>query len=291
MVEPGLLISKSVCAPGVDGPVCFSSSAIEVMKKSGDRDYLQKIDRMLTDSSPDHQLELLYDDRTAELLGDTAFAAELTTKFKAHAPQGNKLFSNFNEDTILEQFQRAIPTFKYFKCELMDFPSMPNSALAKSLNSNSELVQGIKDGSIEMFGTIPNTLVSTGDTSRVGHWVAMFGDFRGKKWTIEYYNSSGNNAPAKVYDWMQKLATTIGQECNNECIAVNVSNIASQKGPSECGIYSLHYIICRILGTPYKTFREHSIPDAEVQKIRKLFLDEQSIRGGARRIASSLNLL
>lgn len=284
------IINKSICAAGIDCALCFSDNAISILRTNPatqNADY----QAMITDSlqNADSQLKLLYDERTVIALGDNYI--EEFKRFKSHAPQQNKLFSNFNINLILQQFHNIEPSFMNFDCELMDFYNNPDSPLSKSLNKNSALLEGIKSGETLTFGTIPNTLVSTGDTRKVGHWVALFGDFRGKKFTIEYYNSSGNNAPAKFFAWMESLADLISQECNCDCMALNVTNIASQKGPSECGIYSLHYIICRLVGIPYKKFREHKISDEDINKLRKLFLDESNIKGKAKELLRNNGLL
>ena len=289
MAEPGTISPDKIfnSGPCVDGKFCFSEKALGLMRQVQDKNYQALISESAT---PDSQLKLLYDDKTVDALGDL-YVEEFTTRFKPHAPQNNKLFSNFNINLVLQQLHRHEPSFKNFDCELMDFYNNPESPLGKSLNRNSELLEGIKSGEILTFGTVPNTLLSTGDITRVGHWVALFGDFRGSKYTIEYYNSSGNNAPAKLFEWMNSLAKVIEEEIHCECIAINVTNIASQKGPSECGIYSIHYVICRLLGIPYKQFREHKITDADINKLRKLFLDESRVKGKALNLIRSRMLI
>ena len=298
IISADKIINRGVCAPGIDSVLCFSDNAISVLRTSPitqSADYQTLIAKSLQSTYLDGnelnpQLELLYDERTVNALGNEDYVKEFK-RFKPHAPQKNKLFSNFNINLILQLLHDAEPSFMNFDCELMDFYGNPDSALSKSLNKNSALLQGIKSGETLTFGTIPNTLVSTGDTRKVGHWVALFGDFRGKKFTIEYYNSSGNNAPAKFFAWMESLANLISQECNCDCMALNVSNIVSQKGPSECGIYSLHYIICRLTGIPYKKFREQKISDEDINKLRKLFLDEANIKGKAKELLRNSGLL
>lgn len=276
-LDPKHIINGSVCAPGVEGKICFSSDALIAIKKHAESNpEYAKLVRELDEKS---QIDLLHNGETLEALGVNLYLKEFTTSFRAHGPQGNTLFSNFDENNILLQLHNAVPSFLNFDCELMDFYKDENSPLAKSLKPNSRLIEGIKSGEIYTFGTIPNTLQSSENLSKIGHWVALFGDFREDKWTIEYYNSSGNNAPAGMFQWMNQLANQIQLSCNNPCIALNVSNVVSQKGPSECGAYALHFIICRLCGISYKKFREKKIPDASVEKIRKLFIDSSRIKG------------
>jgi hypothetical protein len=281
-LDPGDLINGSVCAPGVKGSTCFSSEALIAIKKHAESD--SEYAKLVSEMDSKTQVDVLHNDKTLKALGEELYLKEFTTRFRAHAPQGNTLFSNFDENIILLQLHNAVPSFLNFDCELMDFYKDSDSPLARSVRPDSRLIQGIKSGEVCSFGTIPNTLESTENLSKVGHWVALFGDFCKDKWTIEYYNSSGKNAPAGMFKWMEQLANQIQLSCNNPCIALNVSNVVSQKGPSECGAYALHYIICRICGISYKKFREKKISDGSVEKIRKLFIDSSKIKGEIKKL-------
>lgn len=269
-------ISGRICAYGDGNCLGNKLKSIKDMSElTNDPEYKSLVSASIANpNNSELQFAIMNHPKTIDVLGDEEYIKTLIANFKVPAPQGNKLFSNFHEDLILRQLGTLVPTFKDFRCVLMDFYKYPDELLNKAKNPGSDFINGIKNGDIFSFGTIPNTLVSSGDTTKVGHWVALFGDFRGKDWTIEYYNSTGNNAPAGMFKWMQELAANIERECNCKCSAINVSNVVSQKGPTECGIYSLHYIICRLGGIDYKRFREDKIPDDSVNKLRKLFADE-----------------
>lgn len=294
-LDPRAILNPGPCGPGRSGDMCFSDGAISKLRKhaadNSDKQMSEEINRVLANPTHDNQYNLLHNPETVKALNDEGFIDELITGFKVPAPQGNKLFNNFNENLILKQLHVAVPSFANFDCMLMDFYKDPNNSLTLAANENSQFISNIRSGDILSFGTIPNTLVSSGDITRVGHWVALFGDFRGDTWTIEYYNSTGNNAPKGMYDWMQNLAKIIKDNCGHNCIALNVSNVASQKGPTECGIYSLHYIICRLIGIDYKEFRANKIPDNEVNKIRKIFTDEAKIPRHIKMLLRSKNLM
>lgn len=283
-------VFSKICANSTDGNCLGNEKLKELKSKSelaGNKELLSAINAAISDpTNSELQRQIMYHKGITDILADEEFVDTLIKGFKVPAPQGNKLFSNFNIDLILGQLHEMVPTFKNYNCVLMDFHTNNSEPLTQASMPNSQLIAGIKSGEIATFGTIPNTLVSTGDTSKVGHWVALFGDFRDDAnshldsngiWSVEYYNSTGNNAPAGMYKWMQQLAETIQSECNHKCVALNVSNVSSQQGPSECGIYSLHYIICRLMGIPYKHFREDKIPDKSIEKIRKIFVDGNKI--------------
>lgn len=280
VLNVGEYIKGKVCVYGDGNCLGDTLNSIKSMSElTGDKEYIKLVSA--ASANPDDsklQFEIINHPRTIDALGgEEEYLKTLIEKFKVPAPQGNKLFSNFHEDLILRQLGTIVPTFKDYRCVLMDFYKNPGEPLTMAKDPNSELIRGIKNGDIFSFGTIPNTLVSSGDISKVGHWVALFGDFRSVEWTIEYYNSTGNSAPAGMFKWMEELASAIERSCNNKCKAINVSNVISQKGPTECGIYSLHYLICRLGGIDYKRFREDKIPDNEVNKLRKLFMDESKL--------------
>lgn len=284
-LDPKKLLRPGICGPGEE---CFSQEILNKIHKyakfSSNDNLAAKVEKVQTSPDDESRKSLLYDPGTIAAMGEDQYIDELIRGFKVPAPQGNKLFSNFNENLILKQLHVVVPSFRDFECVLMDFHNDPDNPLTQIIQQ-SDFIDKVCSGEILTFGTIPNTLVSSGDTSKVGHWVALFGDFRGDKWTIEYYNSTGSNAPAGMWSWMQKLASNISESCKRECIAINVSNVASQKGPTECGIYSLHYILCRLCGIDYRVFRKDVIKDSEVQKLRKLFTD---IRELPREVSSAL---
>ena len=275
-LDPKRLIRPGVCGPGVEGDDCFSEEILNKIHSyasaSANKHLAGKVEKVRSAPSDESRKDLLYDPGTIAAMGDEEFVSTIIQRFKVFAPQGNKLFSNFNENLILKQLNAAVPTFQNFDCVLMDFHEDPSNPLSEICSGETNwFIDKIRSGDILTFGTIPNTLVSKGDTTKVGHWVALFGDFRGSKWTIEYYNSTGSNAPKGMWIWMQRLANLISESCNHGCIAINVSNVASQKGGTECGIYSLHYILCRLCGIDYRVFRKDVIKDSEVQKLRRLF--------------------
>lgn len=241
------------------------------------KDYQAKIDAALNsdDKNDASKLKLMQDDRSLEILGTEAFLAELLN-YKPHGPHGNKLFNNFVLNTAMKQLSIIEPTFKSYMCTLVDFVK------GSKFNAGDDCLDNLMHDNFDYltYGCILNTLTSSGASKgEVGHWVAFFIDLRTEPITVEYYNSTGNNAPKEIFVWMESLAKHISEKTNRAAKAINVSNVRSQSGPSECGIYSFHYIVCRLYGIDYKQFRADKIPDKEIQKLRKLFFNDQNDLG------------
>ena len=226
------------------------------------------------------ELNLLLEHEVIDLLGEKVIEKEIKENFKPIGPAySTDLFNNFVEDNVKYHYSRADSTFKPVHVQLIDFPESHykyNNELRGFVENN---IEDIKSGKLTTFGCVLNTLRSDGNLSKVGHWVAMFGDFRSEPYTIEYFNSGGTNAPSRVFKWMTKTAADIEKQTGKKTIPVNVSNIVHQKSDTECGAYSIFYIAKRLAGRSYKKFREVPLPDSTVTKFRQLALnDEKSIK-------------
>jgi hypothetical protein len=222
------------------------------------------------------ELGLLLDKRTIEILGDKVILNELLHNFKPVGPTDYSLFNNFHEDSAIRQLAKYDEEFIGLDVNLMDFQDYGGSLIKLQ-----PVPEGIRFGNKigRMFGCVMNTLEHKGDLTKVGHWVALFGNFCSKKLnTIEYFNSSGRHAPKQLFAWMEQFAAKCQEVRGIPCIAVNVSNIQHQKSDTECGAYALYYITARLLGITYKKFRESPISDERVNKFRaNMFNDQKAV--------------
>ena len=218
------------------------------------------------------ELGLLLDKRVISALGEKTVLEEINTNFKPPGPTDWSLFNNFVEDNVMRHLHNWDKTFIGLDVNLMDFESYGGSLTRLSFTDDCIFYNG---NQYKTFGCVLNTMKMSGDLTKIGHWVALFGDFRNPQAkTIEYFNSSGRSAPPELWSWMQKTAKSI-----NNCIPLNVSNIQHQKSETECGIYSVYYITARVCGICYKKFRETNISDERVNKFRKnMFNDQNAIQ-------------
>jgi len=115
------------------------------------------------------------------------------------------------------------------------------------------------------------------------HWMALFADVRGSRYTVEFFNSSGNAPDAEWVNWMVKTKAGIENLINEGVLKkpengtvelIKVSNIRHQKSKSECGVYSLFYIWLRLNGIPPEYFMTNPIADQHMFEFREhLFRD------------------
>jgi hypothetical protein len=183
---------------------------------------------------------------------------ELNERFNSTGPYNNTdWLNNSNIDDHLKRFAIKFNDFHHINFQMMDFKKM-NTEL-----NQVDWQQLVKDG-IKSLGCIVNTDYSTG---RGQHWVAIFIDFI--NCTVEYFDSAGQNPMHEILefqlDTVNKLSTITGKKWKDIC----VTKLQHQKGNTECGVYSMFYIISRLHDIPYRFFEHTRIPDEDMILFRK----------------------
>jgi len=115
------------------------------------------------------------------------------------------------------------------------------------------------------------------------HWMALFVDCRKEEDSVEFFNSSGNAPAGEWVNWMVKTKNQLEDyyyENNIQKMVkiINVSTIKHQRSKSECGVYSLFYIYCRLNNIPYKFFQEKIIQDKFMFEFRNLLFSDDRIK-------------
>ncbi len=200
-------------------------------------------------------------------------ALEMELRFKAAGPRDSlALLSNVHIDATLRRWARVFPEFFPCPFAMMDFNHSGDFFgevdLLDVLDGNIEVDLGAGIGAVRRkstyFGCVVNTDVSSG---RGKHWVAVFVDCRGKKWSVEYFNSAGNPPPRPMTDWLARSSAKLSSRCPTSVVAV--TDVDHQESQTECGLYALYYIRRRLEGTPYSFFFEKLVPDAAMTAFRR----------------------
>jgi hypothetical protein len=276
MVNPKINFVNA-CSYTHDGKrsTCMSTATLEKLKAQEHNLKLSKtIDAILAAKGKTvDELGLLLDKRVISALGSETVRKELDENFKPVGPTDWSLFNNFVENNVMRHLHKWDPTFLGLDVNLMDFQDYQGS-LTNLLFREKIYCNG---ASYSSFGCVLNTMKMSGDLSKVGHWVALFGDFRDpNNATIEYFNSSGKASPPELHRWMGDKVDEYKKVSGKQCTALDVSNIQHQKSDTECGIYSVYFITARVCGINYKKFREMQISDDRVNKFRKNMFNDQS---------------
>jgi hypothetical protein len=101
------------------------------------------------------------------------------------------------------------------------------------------------------------------------HWVALFVNL--KKGTIYYFDSNGIAPPRQI----RKLMNNIIDQCAT--IGMNMvkshNTLRHQYSDSECGMYSLYFIIEMLKDRSFEYFLENRVPDKHMREFRKVYFN------------------
>ena len=97
----------------------------------------------------------------------------------------------------------------------------------------------------------------------------MFVDMTHPLHYIDYFDSGGDKPPHLIMKFLKSLKTKFDK--NNDQSTIIYNDKRHQYGKSECGIYSIYYILNRVKGkTPYELSKKH-IKDKEMNKLREVY--------------------
>ena len=223
--------------------------------------------------------ELYTHSKIQEFLGGSSAARKtLEEYFKAEGPAGSTaLLDNFNIDETLAKW--AIHSEKIFKgnkfyhipFQMIDFAER-NTELARL-----DIAQLIKDG-YKSFGVILNTDRSSGGGK---HWFALYGDLNHTGMerdpiTIEYFNSSGNPPMKEVADWLEAAQHDLLKNSGIHAEIIRSANKRLQQSMTECGVWSLMYILSRLKGHPPNWYYKTNANDRDMIELRAFLFREAS---------------
>lgn len=101
------------------------------------------------------------------------------------------------------------------------------------------------------------------------HWVSLFVNI--KKQEIYYFDSNGIKPPKQIYKLMNTI-TEQGAELGLDF--KKLINLKShQYSNTECGMYSLYFIIQMLMGKNFNTFIQKRIPDSKMIEFRKIYFN------------------
>jgi hypothetical protein len=175
---------------------------------------------------------------------------------------------NFQIASVMKQYEEAYPWFRFMGALPIDF-SAPDPYLADktkqqcmhpemcALNLKNEYERGIRAIGI-IFNLDPHFKGGS-------HWVGLYIDIHNlAKPIVGYSDSYGFKPPRLIARLMKSL------KLQAPAITLSFNARRFQKSNSECGMYSLYFIICMIHGIPFAQFCKDSVPDSFMLELRKV---------------------
>lgn len=98
------------------------------------------------------------------------------------------------------------------------------------------------------------------------HWVAYFIDLK-RDLSVEYFDSVAVKPPKEINAFMDKVIANAKKNLKLN-LKKKINNIQHQKKNSECGVYSLHFIIERLAGRTFEEVIQDVISDSDMNEFR-----------------------
>ena len=227
-------------------------------------------------------LSIIDDKNLAEQIKEHIFAPEQPSEWKTNP---DEWLSNFDIFNVIKQYEE-VDEYKDFKATSptsIDFDSMrkgTKTCVSEELCKFS-LTHWMKKGK-KRFGIVFNLDKHTGPGS---HWVTLFVDNTNK--FMFFFDSAGNGLPKEVKTLMDKIENQ-SKQLGIELKRYDNDRHSHQNGNTECGMYSLYFMITMLTGKiPSKSdytmsieeridlFLKKKIPDKLVFDYRDLYFNEE----------------
>ena len=236
-------------------------------------------DRLAMCEKEDCWLEELKDVQLKEKIDEYIFAPDMPHEWKKNK---NEWLSNLDIDEVMEQYEKTYPNFKFIGPTPIDFdtrlPEKGEKCVWEELCTIS-VEKLLKEGK-DKIGVTFNLDKHNQSGS---HWVSLFVDLKDR--FIFYYDSAGNDIPVEI-DRLRKRLMKQAKELKNKMNLKFYKNypVEHQYGNTECGMYSLFFIITMLTGVveedtklslakKIKLFKGGKIPDDYIEQYRNVYFN------------------
>jgi hypothetical protein len=154
----------------------------------------------------------------------------------------NAWLSNFDIDAVIQQYEEANSDFLFLGPTPIDFDKRKNGKCVWEELCRLNLVKEYRRGK-RKFGVIFNLDTSDGPGT---HWVSMFMDIKDPTPFLFYFNSTKEKMPDEVKTLMKRLEQqyyAIKSLKGRKLRIMENTVMEHQKSNTECGMYSLFFII------------------------------------------------
>jgi len=173
----------------------------------------------------------------------------------------------YNILDVMEQYELAHPDYKFFGPVPIDFDLKDKFDKCVVSELCSINIEELYNKGIRKLGIIFNLDKHNQPGS---HWIAMYMDL--KKNIIGYWDSYGYKPPEEVVRLMNKLKQQSIDKLSIKC-EIKINKTQHQFKNSECGVYSMHFIVKQLEGSSFEKVTKKIIKDDKMFLKRKKFFN------------------
>lgn len=178
--------------------------------------------------------------------------------FRPDGPQGRfDWLSTIDINDVLYQYEEKYPDFKFLGAVPLDFIEL------EYLPFKDFKIEDLQKKGINCLGLIVNTDKSY---QKGKHWISLYCDL--SKGQIYFSDSMGIRPPKEVNDFMLFIENYLKNKMEKDDVDVRYNKTQHQKGNSECGVYSINFILRLLKGKTFEHITRKRLTDDKVNKCR-----------------------
>lgn len=194
---------------------------------------------------------------------------------KGPGKQGTYTWLNtVNINKVMKQYELKHSEFKFLEAVPIDFAS-----LSYCYGYKEDQLMALYGDGIRKIGSVFNLDASYQSGS---HWVSLYADFDKKQ--ICFSDSSGSPPNANIMAYIKIIKDVIIKINNtgdhtgggNNEVTININKTRHQYGGSECGVYSINFILNLLGGVPFEKLSYNRLADETVNKCREVYFVDQN---------------
>ena len=169
-------------------------------------------------------------------------------------------------DHVMKQYEDAYSHFKFLGVVPIDFSAKDPYETSKDKCMNEEFCKVNLKDNLSSGKTVIGGIYNLDPHFKGGsHWVGLVIDLRVNK--VYYFDSYGIKPPSQIARYMKYLTL---QEPK---LILESNGHRFQRSNTECGMYSMYFIICMIYGINFSKFCKNPIPDKWMYHFRNILFD------------------
>jgi hypothetical protein len=231
-------------------------------------------DRLVNCETEDCWLNQIKDEKMRKRIDRYIFAPDKPYEWNENP---NEWLSNYDILNVLEQYEEKYKTFEFMGPTPIDF----NTRVSGNKCVWNELCTFSLQHQMKLGKKYIGIIFNTDPHHKSGqHWISMFIDIPNK--LIYFFDSAGSKAPPEVDNLAHKIIEQ-GKQSNMKFKYLQNAPNRHQQGNTECGMYSLYFIITMLTGrrerrpislsSRIRLFSKGKIPDNFVQQYRGVYFN------------------
>jgi len=191
--------------------------------------------------------------------------------FRPEGPHGQfDWLSTLDINKVLHQYEEKYDDFKFLGAVPIDFYDLDipiNFKHKQFFFKNLDFEYFINNG-INRFGIVFNLDESW---KKGSHWVSLYFDLKKKQ--VYFSDSYGLKPEKRISDFMDIIKNFMHTYNKFKTPEVRYNKKQHQEGNSECGVYSINFILRLLKGKTFDNLTKNRISDEKVNKCRLKYFD------------------